>query len=376
MDVVLPSTAPPPARTVQPPEHLQDVAFPRDDSPQDHQLAAHCEEGLPADELAKRQARLQKRGVSLRKVLGTGTSIVNEVGDYKRKKVRVFVQYEGFQPGAIERKRELRVALALPDSWVDAPARRLKETFLKTYNQRFRKRPIAPEACLLATKDASYLSFSKDIIGDDRVIGDVLRENEEVFVVTEADVAALDAEVEKLKTILTDYEQEVERNATVDMEALALLTTVSREIDPEKAHCLLIGMKQCYMLPVEPGYTVADVKRFINHKGGRDAYPLGSLDIALVENFEINVLGDAETMAALCTRVYGAEASLEGVGRKVAAPLYWGKRLQDPKYFFWIPTLHTPDSFRGPGEGDDQAKKSGAEMANDMVNSGGECSLM
>ena len=57
-------------------------------------------------------------------------------------------------------------------------------------------------------------------------------------------------------------------------------------------------MRQCSCCPSGSEYTVADVKRFINHKGGRDAYPLGSLDVALVENFEINVLGDGDTMEA------------------------------------------------------------------------------
>ena len=77
-------------------------------------------------------------------------------------------------------------------------------------------------------------------------------------------------------------------------------------------------------------------------------------------------------MELLCKRVYGEEASLPRT-----IPLYWGKRLQDPKYFLWIPTLHTPDSFRGPGdENSAEAKKSGAELANDMVNSGGDCCVM
>ena len=368
MDVVLPPQPTAPARTVvQPPAHLKGVAFPRDGSPQE---PSKKEEGLDAAELAKRQARLQKRGALLRKVLGAGTYVVDEVGDYRRKKVKVYVQYEGFQPGAIDTKRELRVAISLPDSWVDAPAKRLKEAFLKTYNARFRKSPIGD--CLLAVKDDSYLTFSKNIVGDDRLIGDAFRENDEVFVVTEQDVADLDAEVARLKKILKDYEAEVEKNSTVDMEELTKLTTISREIDPEQAHCLLIGMRQCYMLPVGPEYTVADVKRFINHKGGRDAYPLGSLDVALVENFEINVLGDGDTMELLCKRVYGEEASLPQT-----IPLYWGKRLQDPKYFLWIPTLHTPDSFRGPGDDDSgEAKKTGAELANDMVNSGGDCCVM
>ena len=138
---------------------MKGVAFPRDGSPQE---PSKKEEGLDAAELAKRQARLQKRGALLRKVLGAGTYVVDEVGDYRRKKVKIYVQYEGFQPGAIDTKRELRVAISLPDSWVDAPAKRLKEAFLKTYNARFRKSRIGD--CLLAVKDESYLTFSKNIV--------------------------------------------------------------------------------------------------------------------------------------------------------------------------------------------------------------------
>ena len=104
MDVVLPpQTTATQLRTVQPPAHLKGVAFPRDGSPQDE--PSKKEEGLDAAELAKRQARLQKRGALLRKVLGAGTYVVDEVGDYRRKKVKVYVQYEGFQPGAIDRKK-------------------------------------------------------------------------------------------------------------------------------------------------------------------------------------------------------------------------------------------------------------------------------
>ena len=156
------------------------------------------------------------------------------------------------------------------------------------------------------------------------------------------------------------------------------MTTVSREIDPFQPHCLLVGMKQMYMLPILPTYTVADIKYFIHYKGGPDAFPMGSIDIAVVENFEINVLGDDATMESLAKRVYGDDCTLTEEGeRKVAVPLYWGKRLQDPKYFLWIPTLHTPDSFRGPGdENSAEAKKSGAKLANDMVNSGGDCCVM
>ena len=90
MDVVLPPqpTTAPQTRTVQPPAHLKGVAFPRDGSPQE---PSKKEEGLDAAELAKRQARLQKRGALLRKVLGAGTYVVDEVGDYRRKKVKVYV---------------------------------------------------------------------------------------------------------------------------------------------------------------------------------------------------------------------------------------------------------------------------------------------
>ena len=80
---------------------------------------------------------------------------------------------------------------------------------------------------------------------------------------------------------------------------------------------------------------------------------------------------------SLAKRVYGDGCTLTEKGeRKVAVPLYWGKRLQDPKYFIWIPTLHTPDSFRGPGDDAPAGPKTGAEMAQEMANSGGECSIM
>ena len=352
--------------------------MPKDGSPQDPAPdPSKKEEGLPAEELMKRQERLKKKGAQIRSILGKGAKYVIDCDEYRRKKVKVFVQYEGFQPGAIDTRLELRVGITLPDKWVDAPAYKLKKTFLKTYNDRHKKAPIEADKCLLAKNDLSYLSFSKDIIADDRLIGDAFCENEEIFVVTEADVEELDAEVDKLKKIIEDYEQEAHANATIDAMKVVDMTTVSREIDPFQPHCLLVGMKQMYMLPILPTYTVADIKYFIHYKGGPDAFPMGSIDIAVVENFEINVLGDDATMESLAKRVYGDDCTLTEEGeRKVAVPLYWGKRLQDPKYFIWIPTLHTPDSFRGPGDDAPAGPKTGAEMAQEMANSGGECSVM
>lgn len=81
-------------------------------------------------------------------------------------------------------------------------------------------------------------------------------------------------------------------------------------------------MKQMYMLPIEPTYTVADIKYFIHYKGGPDAFPLGSIDVALVENFEINVLGDDYTMEYLAKRVYGDTCTLT-VSRGVATFLFF-----------------------------------------------------
>lgn len=352
---------------------------PRDGSPQDPAPdPTKKQEGLPAEELAKRQARAQKKGARIRGVLGTGAKYVIDCDEYKRKKVKVFVQYEGFQAGAVDVNIELRVGITLPDKWVDAPAYKLKAAFLKTYNSRHKRNPIDPEKCLLAKGDQSYLSFSKDIVGDDQLIGDAFCENEEIFVVTEKDVEELDAEVANLKKVIEDYEQEAHKSATIDALTVVDMTTVSREIDPYQPHALLIGMKQMYMLPVKPTYTVADIKYFIHYKGGPDAFPLGSIDVALVENFEINVLGDDYTMEYLAKRVYGDACTLTEEGeRKVAVPIYWGKRLNDPKYFIWIPTLHCPEAFKGPGDDTPQGpQKTGAEMAQDMANSGGDCCLM
>ena len=549
-------------------------------------------------------------------------------GEYKRKKVKVFVQYEGFSANAIDESRRLpphthnitsvslkkkkkkkknegrkrrssfppprslslslflsllrerereslsgylfprvwrlrRVGITLPDKWVDAPALKLKETFLKTYNARHRKTPIEASKCLLSKQDSSYLTISKDIVPDDQLIGDAFHENDEIFLVTEDDVTEshttttpprtqrphtplrlkkrspsplprspppspppspsrsirdglffssrddtqrererkvrslsraivrhkdarspstrarererererergalyrLDEEVEKLKTVLADYEKEAHKNATIDALAVVDMTTVSKEIDPYKPHCLLIGMRQMYMLPVEPTYTIADIKYFIHYKGGPDNFPVGSIadnpcarnpqpcacvqsrsnldrereththahththtlrlrrrrrrrvlardraddagekrrkkkkqhmpaslfssskekgkntereqDVAVIENFEINVLGDEVTMETLAKRVYGETCTLTEPGeRKVAVPLYWGKRLQDPKYFLWIPSLHTPESFKGPGDDAPTGAPDPTQAAQEAKTTGGECSI-
>ena len=107
------------------------------------------------------------------------------------------------------------------------PRYKLKAAFLKTYNSRHKRNPIDAEKCLLAKSDGSYLCFSKDIIPDDQLIGDAFCENEEIFVVTENDVEELDAEVQNLKKIIEDYEQEAHKNATIDALKVVDMTTVS-----------------------------------------------------------------------------------------------------------------------------------------------------
>ena len=68
------------------------------------------------------------------------------------------------------------------------------------------------------------------------------------------------------------------------------MTTVSREIDPTSATAS-VGMADVHA-SVEPTYTVADISGH-HYKGGPMLWPI---DIAVVENFEINVLGDDQTM--------------------------------------------------------------------------------
>lgn len=336
----------------------------------------------PVEELAKRQARAARRGAKLRSVLGDGGKYVIDLGEYKRKKVKVFVQFEGFASKSVEASRRLRVAITIPPKWVDAPVSKLKETFLDTYNKRQRPHRIEPIDALLSVVDTrSYLTFAKSIIADDAKIGDSFHENDEIFVLTATDVENLDDEVRHIKRALEQYEDLARKHRTVDPAKIVEMTTVSRQIDPYKPHILLIGMKQFYMLPVEASFTVADIKSFIHFKGGPDRFPLGSIDIALLsQRAELNVLADDDTVELLAKRVYGDDCTLLNPDdRKVAVPLYWGKRLQDPKYFFWTPSLHSPDSFVGSGGADGpEASKdptAAAKVAQQAQTAGGDCTI-
>ncbi|KAJ1450479.1 hypothetical protein M885DRAFT_621680 [Pelagophyceae sp. CCMP2097] len=365
------------AACAPPPPHV--FPSPRDGSPGEAAPAdgAAADERRAAEALeVTRAERASRKGKLVRRVLGAASAThVIDLGEYRsRRKVKVFVQYQRTAAPDEGDLPEVRVALVLPDGWVDSPISKLKKAFLQTYNSRFPKRALQHSQCLLAVHDGSYLAFSRDILRDDALIGDVVHENDELFLVTETDVRAIDSEVKRLANVLATYEDEARQAATIDARGVVEMTTVSRQVDPFVPHVLLIGMHQMYMLPVAATYTVADVKLFIHHKAGPDRFPIGCLDVALVEDLEINILSDDLTIEDLAKRVYGHGGSLidqDGEkSRKVAVPLYWGTRLQDPKYFLWIPTLHAAGSFKGP---EDAKEPDAREVAQQTTKAGGEC---
>ena len=79
------------------------------------------------------------------------------------------------------------MGITLPDEWVDAGLQ-AQEDLPEDVQRPLQEEPVGADKCLLAKNDLSYLAFSKDIIADDRLIGDAFCENEEIFVVTEKDV--------------------------------------------------------------------------------------------------------------------------------------------------------------------------------------------
>ena len=95
------------------------------------------EEEDPTREMMRRKERLSRRGQLLRDVLGGGgAKFVIDLGEYRRKKVRVFVQYEGHTVNALEKRDRLRVGITIPPKWIDSKASKLKEIFIETYNKR------------------------------------------------------------------------------------------------------------------------------------------------------------------------------------------------------------------------------------------------
>lgn len=346
---------------------------------------SRCDEEEEEDamqEMLRRKERLSRRGQLLRSVLGRGgAKYVIDLGEYRRKKVRVFVQYEGYTVNALERKDRLRVGISVPAKWIDSQASKLKQIFIDAYNKRCGRIQLSSKNALLSLVDTrSYLNFAKTMVPDDAIVGDVFHENEEIFLVTEEDVLKIDEAVKSIETSLIEYEKLAIEHRTVDPEDVLAMTTVSKQIDPRNAHVLLVGMNKLYMLPVQLHYTIADIKAFIHFKGGPDNFPLGSLDVALIENYEINILSDDDTILTVARKIFDADLNFfaddDSHQHKPTVPLYWGKRLQDPKYFIWIPSLHTPDSFKGPN--DEQSSTTAAApngQSPPPQTTGGDCSI-
>ena len=277
-----------------------------------------------------------------------------DLGEYKRKPARVFVNYEGWAPDAIDAALRERKKITLPDAYVRRECGCLKRLFVDAYNANRAREGRAPDAlldpdeCQLAVKDSSYLTFSKEPVADWEIIGDALSDSQEVWVVSRRDMEMQDVEVRRMAKVVDDAEQEV-RDHMSALDYVAM-TTKSREVDPREPHALLVGMGLMHLLPVRPEWTVADIKYFIHVKGGVDVFPLGSLDIALLQGNDLNVCAEGDTMESLARRKFGPAATLLHDGAKQALPLCWGKRLQDPKYHMWMPTAHMPESFQGPQE--------------------------
>ena len=317
-----------------------------------------------------------------------------DLGEYKRKPARVFVNYEGWAPDAIDAALRERKKITLPDAYVRRECGCLKRLFVDAYNANRAREGRAPDAlldpdeCQLAVKDSSYLTFSKEPVADWEIIGDALSDSQEVWVVSRRDMEMQDVEVRRMAKVVDDAEQEV-RDHMSALDYVAM-TTKSREVDPREPHALLVGMGLMHLLPVRPEWTVADIKcvfaraprsarrraregsgrraarredgnddalnrarcaprrYFIHVKGGVDAFPLGSLDVALLQGNDLNVCAESDTMEALARRRFGPAATLARDGAKQPLPLCWGKRLQDPKYQMWMPTAHVPESFQGP----------------------------
>ena len=103
----------------------------------------------------------------MRKVLGAGTYVVDEVGDYRRKKVK-FTSSTRVPAGRSDTKNFVSLILAR------FMGRRARETVEGGFFENI-QREVSEESnwgLSAAVKDDSYLTFSKNIVGDDRLIGD------------------------------------------------------------------------------------------------------------------------------------------------------------------------------------------------------------
>ena len=187
-----------------------------------------------------------------------------DLGEYKRKPARVFVNYEGWAPDAIDAALRERKKITLPDAYVRRECGCLKRLFVDAYNaNRAREGRAAdalldPDECQLAVKDSSYLTFSKEPVADWEIIGDALSDSQEVWVVSRRDMEMQDVEVRRMAKVVDDAEQEV-RDHMSALDYVAM-TTKSREVDPREPHALLVGMGLMHLLPVRPEWTVADIK--------------------------------------------------------------------------------------------------------------------
>jgi len=326
------------------------------------------QDSLSLDEVAKRAERRRKRGVKVRVAFGEiGGAYIYDLGEYRKKKVKVWVQYEGYSPNAVAAERRQRLAITLPAAWVDFPIRRVKEIFLEAYNAEHKDFFIDPKLSFLAkTDEISYVNFAKHIFTDDNLlIGDTLYDHEELFILTQDDIDKLHAEIEGYQKEIDDIQQAGMKYQTIDIDTALALTPLFQD-DPSLFRVVLVGMLKAFVIPVEPHYTIADLKAFIHYKAGPDVYPLGSLDMAFYDQQDnaLNVLPDSLTFLDLAKQL---DLDLNTIP-KPCVPVHWGKRLQDPRFFFWVPTLHTPESFRAPS---DISPEAAAAAANKQAASGG-----
>mmetsp|Transcript_32965 Transcript_32965/g.105193 ORF Transcript_32965/g.105193 Transcript_32965/m.105193 type:complete len:280 (-) Transcript_32965:9-848(-) len=229
----------------------------------------------------RRLSERKKPGLRIRDALGVnGRKYVIDMGEYRRKKVKVYVRCE-----------ERTVAVTVPEKWVDEPVSRLAGALSS-------KARRGGSSILAARDDRSYCVFARRLLVDE-LIGD-LKENDDLFLMTQEDVSKMEAEINAMREAFDDYERQGKAARTLsDDDVAQLATTTSLKGENDGLHVLLVGMKQMYILPVEPTYTVADVKSFIHLKGGPDVFPWPSLDVATIDNLDINVLDDRLTMADL-----------------------------------------------------------------------------
>lgn len=180
-------------------------------------------------------------------------------GIYRTREVKLVLGYGGYDPERYTGKDGLKLAITLPEKWLDGgvPASRLRDVFIKSYRKKHPSAPLATAADSewgLAIKDESLLLFSKKRLPDDAVITEALYDRQEVWAMGEWDWAEHESALGKLRAaIKEDLANTMRHVVRKPVPPPAEATHAQRSSSPYSMHTRSTPYRPCHSLfPLPP----------------------------------------------------------------------------------------------------------------------------